>query len=98
MGSTASGSTSMRACRWGSPRQSSQRHGDLLVCVWPRHHRRALREQLRHVYGVYTTVPVALPRPLPALLRSWARADAAEDLLPSLAALDDAIRTQPARS
>jgi hypothetical protein len=78
--------------------QSTQRHGDLLVCV-PKRGTTAeqLREQLRDVYGVYTTVPVALPRPLPALLRSWALAYAAEDLLTSLAALDDAIRTQPPR-
>jgi DNA gyrase/topoisomerase IV subunit A len=78
--------------------ESTQRHGDLLVCVpEPGTTAEQLREQLRDVYGVYTTVPVALPRPLPALLRSWARAYAAEDLLTSLAALDDAIGTQPPR-
>jgi hypothetical protein len=56
-----------------------------------------LQEQLLEVYGVYTTVPVALPRPLPTLLRSWARAYPAEDLLNSLAALENTIRSQPAR-
>jgi DNA gyrase subunit A len=77
--------------------ESSARHGDLLVCVPARGtSAEQLREQLRDVYGVYTTVNVALPQPLPTLLGSWARAYAAEDLLTSLAALEDAIRIQPA--
>jgi hypothetical protein len=78
--------------------QSSGRHGDLIVCI-PAGGTTAeqLPEQLKDVYGVHTTVPVALPRPLPAILRSWARAWPAEDLLASLAALQDAIRAQPAR-
>jgi DNA gyrase subunit A len=79
--------------------ESSQRHGDRLVCT-PAHGTTAgqLQERLREIYGVYATIPVALPRPLPALLRSWARAHPAEELLTSLAALEDAIRIQPARS
>jgi DNA gyrase subunit A len=78
--------------------ESSGQHGDLLVCVPARGTTPGqLRDQLRDIYGVYTTIPVALPRPLPALLRSWARAYPAEDLLASLAALEDAIRVQPAR-
>lgn len=78
--------------------ESSERHGDLLVCVPARGTTaEQLREQLRDVYGVYTTVPAALARPLTTLLRSWARAYAAEDLLTSLAALEDAIGIQPAR-
>jgi DNA gyrase/topoisomerase IV subunit A len=70
--------------------QSSERQGDLIICVPARGTTaEQLAELLRDVYGVYTTVPVALPRPLPALLRSWARACPAEDLLASLAALED---------
>jgi hypothetical protein len=41
---------------------------------------------------------VDLPRPLPALLRNWVKAHAAEDLLGSLAALENAVRDQPDRS
>jgi hypothetical protein len=51
-----------------------------------------------NVYGVHTTVRVDLPRSLPALLRSWVRAHADEDLLTSLAALETAVRNQPDRS
>jgi len=46
-----------------------------------------------NVYGVYTTVRAALPRPLPTMLRSWVKAHAAEDLLGSLAALEQAVRS-----
>jgi hypothetical protein len=53
-----------------------------------------LREMLLEVSGVCTTMPVALPRPLPALIRQWVQADAAEDLLASLAALEHAIPSQ----
>ena len=74
--------------------ESSERHGDLLVCV-PAHGTTAeqLREQLMNVYGMYTTVRVDLPRSLPAMLRSWVKAHADEDLLTSLAALEDAVRS-----
>ena len=50
-----------------------------------------LREMLLEVTGVRTTMPVALPRPLPALIRQWVQANAGEDLLASLAALEHAI-------
>jgi hypothetical protein len=46
-----------------------------------------LRDQLLDVDGVYTTDPAALPRPLATMLRSWARARAAEDLQASLCGL-----------
>ncbi len=48
-----------------------------------------------NVYGVYTTVRVDLPRSLPAMLRNWVKAHADEDLLTSLAVLEDR-RPQPA--
>jgi len=78
---------------------SSQARGtDLLVCVpEPGTTAEQLRDQLLDVYGVYTTVPVALPRPLATMIRSWARAHGTEDLLASLAALENAIRVQSAR-
>ena len=43
-------------------------------------------------YGVYTTVDVALPPPLAAMLRGWVRAHRSEDLPGSLTALEDALR------
>jgi hypothetical protein len=77
--------------------KSSIRHEDLLVCVpSPGTTAEQLREQLMKVYGVYTTVRVDLPRPLPAMLRNWVKSYAAEDLLGSLAALENAVRDQPA--
>jgi hypothetical protein len=48
------------------------------------------------VYGVCTLVPAALPRPLPAVLRTWARTYAAEDLQTSLDAVENAVRVQSA--
>ena len=79
--------------------KSSVRHGDLLVCVpSPGTTAGELREQLMKVYGVYTTVRVDLPRPLPAMLRNWVKTHAAEDLLGRLAALENAVRDQPGRS
>lgn len=78
---------------------SQARDTDLIICV-PEHGTTAeqLRDQLMDIYGVYTTIPVALPRPLPTILRSWAKAHAAEDLLASLTALENAIGARPAHS
>jgi hypothetical protein len=80
--------------------ESSQaRDTDLLVCVpEPGTTAEQLRDQLMDVYGVYTTVPAALPRPLATMLRRWAKAYATEDLLTSLAALENAVHSQSARS
>lgn len=50
-----------------------------------------LRDRLLDVDGVSTTMRVALPRPLPDLIRRWRQAHASEDLLASLAALERAI-------
>jgi hypothetical protein len=41
--------------------------------------------------GVVTTMKAALPRPLPDMVRRWATAHADEDVLASLAALEEAI-------
>jgi hypothetical protein len=54
----------------------------------------SLRDQLMDVHGIWATVPVALPRPLPALVRQWVRAYVSEDLLTSLARLADAVARQ----
>jgi DNA gyrase/topoisomerase IV subunit A len=54
-----------------------------------------VRDQLTTVYGVYTTIYVALPRSLPAIIRHWVKTNQAEDLTASLAALETAIRDQP---
>jgi hypothetical protein len=55
-----------------------------------------LRDQLMDIYGVYTTVSAALPRPLATILRSWAETHRTEDLQTSLTALENAIRIQSA--
>jgi hypothetical protein len=39
-------------------------------------------------------MPVALPRPLPALIRHWGQTNGNEDLPASLAALEHAIPSQ----
>jgi DNA gyrase subunit A len=84
---------------WEIRDESSERHGDLLICVPSRETTAGeLREQLMNVYGVYTTVRVDLPRSLPAMLRNWVKAHADEDLLTSLAALENAVRSQTGRS
>jgi hypothetical protein len=79
--------------------ESSSRQGDLLVCVpSPGATVEQLREQLMDVYGVYTTVRVDLPRPLPTMLRNWVRAHPAEGLLTGLVTLEEAVRNQPDRN
>jgi DNA gyrase/topoisomerase IV, subunit A len=77
--------------------ESSQvRDTDLLVCVPARGTTaEQLRGQLLNVYGVYTTVRVDLHRSLPAMLRNWVKAHRAEDLLTSLATLENVVRDQP---
>jgi hypothetical protein len=56
-----------------------------------------LRDLLQEFEGITTTVTVQLARPLPDLLRAWVRAYQDEDLLASLASLEDAIdRQRPA--
>jgi hypothetical protein len=55
-----------------------------------------IRDRLLDIYGVFTTVTVALPRPLGTMIRGWARTYRSEDLLTSLTALEDAIRAQSA--
>jgi DNA gyrase subunit A len=54
-----------------------------------------VRDQLSRVYGVYTTIYVALPRSLPATIRQWVKANQAEDLAASLTTLETAVRSQP---
>ncbi len=54
-----------------------------------------VRDQLARVYGVYTTMYVALPQSLPATIRHWVATNQAEDLPTSLTALETAIRNQP---
>jgi len=51
-----------------------------------------VRDQLTTVYGVYTTIYVALPRSLSATIRQWVETNQAEDLAASLTALETAIR------
>jgi hypothetical protein len=71
------------------------RDTDLLVCIpEPGTTAEQLRDQLLDVYGVYTEVHVALPRPLATMIRGWAKAYSGEDLLASLTALENAIRAQ----
>jgi len=56
-----------------------------------------LRDQLSRVRGVVMTMRVALPRPLPIMIRQWVKSNQAEDLSASLAALETAISSQPRR-
>jgi DNA gyrase/topoisomerase IV subunit A len=50
-----------------------------------------LRELLVQIEGVYTTMTVKLPRPLPTLIRDWVKTHGHEDILASLDALARAI-------
>ena len=50
-----------------------------------------LRDMLLDIPGVWTTMPVALPQPLPAMIKHWARAHAGQDVPASLAALEQAL-------
>jgi DNA gyrase subunit A len=51
-------------------------------------------DQLTRVYGVYTTIYVALPRSLPATIRRWVKTNEGEDLPTSLTSLETAILSQ----
>lgn len=65
---------------------------DLFVCTAaPGVSLEWLRDQVAQIAGVVTTVKVALPRPLPDLVRQWVAAHESEDVLASLRALEDAI-------
>ncbi|HEY6787126.1 MAG TPA: hypothetical protein VI365_07420 [Trebonia sp.] len=65
---------------------------DLFVCTAaPGVSLEWLRDQVAQIDGVVTTVEVALPRPLPDMVRQWVAAHDSEDLLASLAALEEAI-------
>jgi hypothetical protein len=46
---------------------------------------------MARIDGVFPTAEVALPRPLPDMVRDWVAGHEGEDLLASLAALEDAI-------
>jgi len=52
-------------------------------------------DQLTRVYGVYTTMYVALPRSLPAIIRRWVKINEGEDLPTSLTSLETAILSEP---
>ncbi len=68
---------------------------DRFLCVpEPGTNPESLREALLDFDGITTTVPVALPRPLAELIRGWARAYPEEDVLTSLASLENAVRDQ----
>ena len=65
---------------------------DLFVCTAaPGVSLEWLRDQVAQIDGVFTTVEVALPRPLPDMVRHWVAAHDGEDLLASLAELEEAI-------
>jgi hypothetical protein len=53
-----------------------------------------LRDMLMNIPGVCTTMPVALSKPLPDLIKHWVQANSDEDLLASLTALEQAIHRQ----
>jgi DNA gyrase/topoisomerase IV subunit A len=53
-----------------------------------------LRDLLLDFEGITTTVATALPRPLPDLIRAWVQAHQNEDLMASLASLENAIHDQ----
>jgi hypothetical protein len=70
---------------------------DRFICVpKPGTTPEVLCHQLLAVEGITTTMPVALPGSLPTMMRRWVRSYQDEDLLTSLAGLEDAVRSQPA--
>jgi hypothetical protein len=73
-------------------REFSPRDSDRFVCIpEPGVALEQLRDQLEDVDGISTTMPVALPQPLPGMVRQWAAAHGNEDVLASMTALEDAI-------
>ena len=72
--------------------ESSQKLGMRIVCTPEAGADPELvRDLLMDIYGVALTVPVALPRPLPRMIRDWTRTCMDEDLLASLDALEHAL-------
>jgi hypothetical protein len=68
---------------------------DRFVCVAePGAELDVLRDQIVDVHGIWAVIPVSLPQPLPAMVRRWVQAHAGEDLLASLARLEDAVARQ----
>jgi len=57
-----------------------------------------LRYQLLKVHGVSIYVSVGLPRPLPAMIRTWTRTHQHQDLPASLGALEEALATRQQKS
>jgi hypothetical protein len=53
-----------------------------------------LRDQLLKVHGVSIYITTRLPRPLPAMIRTWIRANQHEDLPGSLIALENALASR----
>jgi DNA gyrase/topoisomerase IV, subunit A len=53
-----------------------------------------LRDQLLKVHGVSIYITTRLPRPLPAMIRTWIRANRDEDLSASLTALENALASR----
>ncbi len=53
-----------------------------------------LRDQLLKVHGVTIYISVGLPRPLPAMIRTWTRTRQHEDLHASLTALENALASR----
>jgi DNA gyrase/topoisomerase IV subunit A-like protein len=56
-----------------------------------------LRDQLLKVHGVSIYITTRLPRALPAMIRTWARAFPQEDLAGSLTALENALASRRQR-
>jgi hypothetical protein len=53
-----------------------------------------LRDQLLKVHGVSIYITARLPRPLPAMIKTWIRANQDEDLPGSLTALENALASR----
>jgi DNA gyrase/topoisomerase IV, subunit A len=53
-----------------------------------------LRDQILKVHGVSIFITTRLPRPLPAMIRTWTRANHDEDLPDSLTALENALASR----